>query len=204
MAFERAPTALHTLIGAVMLCSATPLFAQAPTALPPIEADGLLRNVNTPSPTTWRPNAEERQVPLDLFSAYRTAMATGDMLAAYAMWDPAWRKTTSQAEFASSERPDWARGRIGLTRQTWYPAPAGQPYNLYVAIDYVALLADGRFACGFLMTARAAETGNDFVVTSAQQTYIAASLLDGRLPEPTTAALLPCWLGEDVRTLHNP
>jgi hypothetical protein len=204
MAFEFASAALRTLIAAAMLSAAASLPAQAPAALSPIEAGGMLRNVNTPSPNPWRPNADEQQVPLDLFSAYRTALASGDIAGAYAMWDPAWRTTTSQAEYAYSTLPDWARGRIGLTRQTWYPAPAGQPYNLYVAIDYMAQLADGRFVCGYLMTARVAETGSDFIVTSAQETYIEASLLSGGLPDAAMAAQLSCWLGEDVRTLVNP
>jgi hypothetical protein len=206
MAFERrAAFAIMLIAGAAM-----PVAAGGQTPPPPatvhavIDTDMMVRNVNTPAPTDWRPDEAEQSLPLELFARYRDALANRQYAAAYAMGHPEFQGTQTVEAFAAAEaEARWARGRIALTRMSWYPAPAGQPHNLYVAFDLVSRLDSGDFVCGYVIFSRIAPTGADFRLLNQRITYVEPSLVVGGMPQADITPSLDCWLGEGVRTQLN-
>jgi hypothetical protein len=170
---------------------------------PEIDGAEMVRNVNTPQPTAWRPTEAEQQVPLNVFSSYRDALATDRTADAYAMFHDSYRANVSLADFASNTAGSWARGRIRITRQTWYPQPAGQPHHLYVAIDYISRLEDGSIACGYVMISRIGPSGADFRLNGGMDHLIEPSLVTDGLPRADVAAQIHCWLGDNVVTMLN-
>jgi hypothetical protein len=200
MAFERPRWA--AVVGALLLALAVPATAQT-VAYPNVDASQMTRNVNTPEPTLWRPNEAEQSVPLELLSRLRDALALERPAEAYGLYHQEFRAENTLEAYSAEDRR-WAIGRITLTRQTWYPQPAGQPHNLYVAFDLISRVDDGTYVCGYVLMSRIGPGGSAFKVLRTEMTYIDRGLIDGDLPRPEIAAQANCWLGEDVQTQLNP
>ena len=104
MGFDAWRPFLTSVLSACMCLIAAPALAQTAdiaATLPEIEVRGAIYNVNTPTPTGWRPDEREQSVPLDLFARYRALLATGAYEQAYMMLSARQRAESSFAEWQS-------------------------------------------------------------------------------------------------------
>lgn len=174
-----------------------------PDAVVDVDTSAMVRNVNTPQPTDWRPSAVEEEAPLALFLRYRATLRAGDLVTAYAMLSDGLRAEISEADSVTIDRERrWYDGPVKLTRMTWYPDPAGAAPGLYVAIDFASVLPDGSFSCGYVIIHRAAGQAG-YAVSRVDSSYIPSELATAE-HMPGILANLPCWLGPGVATSLNP
>lgn len=178
-------------------------FAVAAQPVVDIDTGAMVRNVNTPQPTPWRPTEAEEEQPLDLLRRYRLSLRAGDSVAAYRLLTPGLRADLSVAENAEIDRTRrWIADPISLTRMTWYPNPAGAEPGLYVAMDFASRGSDGSFHCGYVMAFRPAEE-TEFLISRIDTASFERAAVESD-DFARILAQLPCWLGETVPTSLNP
>jgi hypothetical protein len=178
----------------------------APTSIPhpQIEAREMVRNVNTPWPTAWRPSEAEQQGPLDLFVIFRELQALRRWQDAYSLLSPGLQGLVGPAEWtALAKEREWPLARIELTRITWYPDLSGTEGGLRVALDFKAMSDSGNFMCGYVAMLTSTGSPYGFLIGREEISTVPATLLTEGLPDPKVLEQLPCWLGDGIKTELN-